>query len=468
MPRSPIRLFCALLSLGLLPAAPTNAQAQQKFPYQAVVIGDNVEVRSGPGSRYYVTSVAARNEPVVVRRHDHGGWYMVEPPRGNFSLIEASQVKKLSGDRGIVQPTSDPTARVKVRVGSLLTGDHSIYARELSQGDEVLILGEQIVQSETGAVPMLKIAPPAQEFRWIKGEFLAPTNSQVKQLANVDPYQIPVEHRERLITQGLLPVHHETPALTESPVQVAASEPPVKPSAPVISLNSAFEQLTEVDRRYREMAALPPEQWQLDEIEADYQRLKRDGNPTIAALVDQRLPGLAQRQKVASHTRNISQTIAAASQRDAELLAQAGNPVATAMNIPATNPYAGSAAAPQLAMSVPGPVFNATQGLAGPVPTPLVENGPQPAPSATADPVTPQLSGAGIVTQVSGPPGMPAYALIAPGGKFLAFLEPAGPQADLKNWIGREAGLVGQRKKNPSLDSDVITVQKILPVSLTK
>lgn len=471
MPLS-LRISCVVLCLPLLSSL---ALAQQKFPYDALIIGDKVEVRSGPGARYYVTSLVNRNDPVKVRRHDHGGWYMIEPPRGSFSLIEAGQVKRLSGERGIVQPTSDPNATVKVRVGSTVSGEFAIYARELAQGDEVVILGEQVVQTETGPLQMLKIVPPSQEFRWIKGEYLAPVSQQIKEIASSDPYQIPVEHRQRLLDQGLLPAKFEMQS--DAPVIVAEVKPPVeeKPAAKVVvnttPLSVAYEQLANLDRRYRDMVSLPPEQWQLDGIEAEYRQLRDGGNATIVSMVEQRLPGVTQRKNFAAQARDIVHTMTAATERDAQLLAQQHTGVvaqslpapAVGMNIPAPSPYN---TAPQVAQSVPGPIFNGTGGaLAAPaapdavpaLPRPHAETSPQ------------KYSGAGIVTEVTGGvPGMPSFALIHPNGKFLTFLEPASPSVDLKSWIGKEAGMVGARKANANLGSDVITVEKAVAVSLTK
>ncbi len=71
-------------ALGLLLiayASETRASAP-KFPYDAVVQADDVEVRSGPGTHYYATGVLKKSDTVTVHRHDPGGWFMVSRPRG--------------------------------------------------------------------------------------------------------------------------------------------------------------------------------------------------------------------------------------------------------------------------------------------------------------------------------------------------------------------------------------------------
>jgi hypothetical protein len=84
--------------------------------------------------------------------------------------------------------------------------------------------------------------------------------------------------------------------------------------------------------------------------------------------------------------------------------------------------------------------------------------------SAVGGQVAPRLNGAGIL-RPSGVPGAPPFALISPDGRFLAFVEPT-QGVSIEGWIGKPAGLIGQRIFAPALGSDLIRVQRIVPVSL--
>ena len=70
------------------------AQASRTFPYDAVVVDDEVYARSGPGKQYYPTSRFRKGDPVSVVRQDPGGWFMIEPPLGSFSWVRTEFVRR--------------------------------------------------------------------------------------------------------------------------------------------------------------------------------------------------------------------------------------------------------------------------------------------------------------------------------------------------------------------------------------
>jgi len=76
------------------------------------------------------------------------------------------------------------------------------------------------------------------------------------------------------------------------------------------------------------------------------------------------------------------------------------------------------------------------------------------------------FDGAGIIER-SSRRGTPAYALLAPNGRLLAYL--AVPQGvDIEAWRQREAGVVGRRQFDPRLGADVIEVTGLSPVRLLR
>ena len=127
-----MRAFQFLLPVLLLTAIPALGQVSQ-FPYDATVQASNISVRCGPGQNYYATGTVTDGDRVTVHRHDPGGWYMIAPPTGSFSWIDADLVVKNGSDRGIVQVPplgSGQQARAVVHVGSQLGDDHTVLSLE--------------------------------------------------------------------------------------------------------------------------------------------------------------------------------------------------------------------------------------------------------------------------------------------------------------------------------------------------
>jgi hypothetical protein len=420
--------------------------AEQQFPYQAVVVAEQAEVRCGPGSQFYVTSMARQNEQVTVHRHDHGGWYMIAPPQGSFSWIEADCVKQTGANRGVVSiaPESGHPPRAIVRIGSRVSNERSYYGRELSNGDEVTILGEKTFSEAGHNVRMLMIAPPAQEFRWMKGELLVPRNHQIQQQIAVDPYQIPTEHRQRLA--AMRPPEEPAP-LPANPDPKAPTEGLQAPPVPMVNA-ADFDRLNEIDKRYAEMMQQEPAHWDLDSIEQAYRELAEKGTPKIRMLAEHRLGLISERQELASHYQNFVRVAAETSQRDSQLLAQRADYEAPAA-------MEGSDSSPGILLA-PDP---STRELNASPAT-------QPASESPAG-VVPQLNGAGIVQRVSSPLGASRFVLLAPDGRLLAYLE-AAEGVSLDQWIGRPAGLIGHRHKGGEGEVDQIRVQNLVPVQLAR
>lgn len=413
-----MRCFCVAIAFSLGVLASLNA-AEQKFPYQATVIAEKVEVRCGPGLNFYVTSLLKPNDVVTVHRHDHGGWFMIAPPKGSISWIDASLVKRTNGDRGTVQvaPQDGRPARAIVRIGSTVSDDHSYYGRELSNGDEVTILGEQTLNTARGPVKMFKIVPPAQEFRWLKGEFLVPLDDRVRQQIAQDPYQIPAEHRPAFLTQK----QQQENIAQQQRQQVSAAR------------KSLYDRLDAIDQKYAAMMQLEPAKWKLDQLEAEYRQLEREDDAAIRALVQKRIDVLDRRREILSHYQNFVRVSAESARRDQELVTlQLG-----------------------LQREIPGGeiAFPGTNDPRG-----------RSVPEEDAS-VAPRLNGAGIVQVVNNIPGSPQYGLIAPDGRLLALLE-AAEGISLRQWIGKPAGIIGNRQFEPQYGAELIRVQRIVPIQL--
>lgn len=508
-------LFRLLLGLSLL-CGSTLAQpvaAAPECPYEATVRTTEVEVRSGPGQRYYVTGRLAQNDRVTVVRHDPGGWYMIAPPAGSFSYIETALVRRTGDGSGIVElPAIDsPDApRAIVRIGSEFSQDHSYYGRELSHGDSVQILGETTLTTERGPERMFKIAPPQLEYRWAKGDYLVAVGEESPAPAVTGLFGQPIEvGTPSTPPSPLAATPLPAPPRTEADPFAVPFRPGVAPSAatttavapsaaaplpaprgrPMAAPAGAKEALSQLDLRYIEVFRQTPEHWDLDNLIGEYQSLRLHADTEMTEQIDDRLSALESRRQIWNDYQDFVKLSAETTQRDAELQAmQAGaiqpasfDPAAAeaggVMTIPTTeSPVEGPALPhlPQLPLSdapttdVTSPPGFGAGGVAPPVTSIPATAEPASIPPPRTNPgAIPQLDGAGIVQRVpSGRPGQFLHVLADPRGRVLAVLQ-APPGLNLDSYVGRSLGVVGQRSHDARLRSDVIQVRQILPVQLT-
>lgn len=440
-------------ALGLLLiayASETRASAP-KFPYDAVVQADDVEVRSGPGTHYYATGVLKKSDAVTVHRHDPGGWFMVSPPPGSFSYIDARLIQR-QGDRGVVQivPNEDGSLpRAIVRIGSQLGDDHKFYGRQLTNGDQVQVLGERTLTTDRGAVTMLMIAPPQREYRWVKGDFVIAADPSIREQKASDPYADP------LVETGVrLPPPPEAPPILSAPalpaVAEATPEPLSAPSREVKSSDAVDEssvasarlRMREIDGRYVDMVAKPPAEWDIIGIEEGYRAVIRSlpsGDPLVESL-ENRISALAERRKIQEEFQEFVALTSATSQRDAELAARQASPVVPQAGPIPTNPTAGMTTdpsgtplfSPELLGNAPNGQPSFTDGANGPaLPVPGVispastMNGPSIVTnSPDVMPVTPRgAAGPLVPTPASLVP--PAPGVATPGPTSMSFGGPA-------------------------------------------
>ncbi|MGA2063443.1 MAG: SH3 domain-containing protein [Thermoguttaceae bacterium] len=167
-----MRWSLAAVVLGVV-AAPAAA-AETTFPYKAVIITDNVYVRSGPGENYYPTDRLKAGQQVEVYRNDAGGWCAIRPPAGSFSWVAGRDL----------EVNKDNLARVienhaAARVGSRFSDIREVIQVRLNRGEAVEVLGAKPSgpAPSAAAETWYKIAPPSGEFRWVDGKHVAADNS---------------------------------------------------------------------------------------------------------------------------------------------------------------------------------------------------------------------------------------------------------------------------------------------------
>ncbi len=136
-----------------------------EFPYTAIVLANETEIRSGPGKTHYATMEVSKGKTVEVYRHDPGGWCAIRPPAESFSLIPAEALKLVGP--GVGQVLEDGTqAWVGTSLGPV---DHPLWQLKLKRGETVAVLGELSWPNPEGhSTIWYQVRPPAGEFRWIK------------------------------------------------------------------------------------------------------------------------------------------------------------------------------------------------------------------------------------------------------------------------------------------------------------
>lgn len=395
---------------------------ERSFPYEAVVQTDGVQIRSGNGTKFYGTGKLKRGDRVTVIRHDPGGWFVIEPSAGSFSLIPSQNVTRSPVDpaRGVVaNPTGKPIA---VRVGSEISNDFGVMQRQLVPGDEVEILGERLLPGDKGAAQKwLLIKPPAREYRWITGQSVVAASQLEKAVTinsiNQSEPRRPTERSPKPIVVLQVSGTYDEPKPAAKPQQSSKRK-----SGNTWSLNGLTPEelaaeraaLEELERRYLAIKEQPSERWDFGTLPDEYLELRDHvRHPAIQRKIDLRLRDLVADERFRDANADFLRITTVAAQREAQLLA-------------------------------------------------VQEQLEQ------AQKSQPVFDGAGIVQLAAdATPQAPRFVLLAPDGRVLAHLQPE-PGVELAPWVGREAGLTGRRSHQAALATDVIQVQRLSAVKLQR
>ena len=142
-----------------------NDVNEPSFPYVAEITGDNVNIRSGPGTNYYSCGKLYKGDRVEVVSEQFG-WSRIVPPAGSFSWISMQYVSVNLDDPTIGVITGDG---VRVYAGSdYVEPMHSTSEQlKLNRGDTVKLLGEE-------KDDYYKIAPPRGAYLWVSSQYTRP------------------------------------------------------------------------------------------------------------------------------------------------------------------------------------------------------------------------------------------------------------------------------------------------------
>lgn len=466
-------LTLCLVGVGM----PLAFAQDRKFPYEALVDVDEEFVRSGNGTKFYPTGKLSRGATVTVHHHDPGGWAAIMPPPGSFSWVRADYVQRLDKSRGTLTSNN-----VIVHIGSTLGDDRNVYFRTLSKGDVVEVLGEKEMLSESGPVVMYKIKPPPREYRWIAIKALVPSAS-LKAGPGSKPLRQPAAPQPN-ITGPIAQNEQPLPTIDGDPFAPIELQPPVTNTSTSSGLTRATtseltksvaevvdplrQRFDELDQKLREMVAEEPQSWNLTPIEQGLLQLdKQVTNPGLHGQIAFRLRQIKKYQKIQQDFANFYKLTSETKQRDAQLLTlqqkteeqlrqlEAGSPTSPSPSSPSNAPLPTPTQPAKPPTGVPS---TSPTGMTAPVPPP---SSPGPKPVAAG---APKFDGAGIV-QRSKAPGKPAYCIVAPDGKLLAYLQP--PEGlDLAPFVDFAMGIIGARAFDAGLQADVIQVREMQPVQL--
>ena len=145
--------------------AEANALNLPAFPFLAEITGDDVYVRSGPGTQYYNCGKARKDEKVKVVGNKFS-WLQIVAPTGSYSWISKQYVQ--------IDPQNNTSGTVIGEAVRVYAGSDEVQPMhstsmqvKLNKGDKVTIVGEE----KDG---YCKIAPPEGAYLWVSSQHAKP------------------------------------------------------------------------------------------------------------------------------------------------------------------------------------------------------------------------------------------------------------------------------------------------------
>jgi len=148
-----------------------NAPYAMAFPYLAEIIGDDINMRSGPGTNYYACAKLYKGDKVRVTG-SQSGWSRIAPPAGSYSWISMRCVGiNLSNlTEGLI--TGDGVC-VYAGADDVLPMHSTSEQVTLKRGDKVKLMREE-------KDDYYKIVPPEGACLWISTQYIKPLAPEEK------------------------------------------------------------------------------------------------------------------------------------------------------------------------------------------------------------------------------------------------------------------------------------------------
>jgi len=165
-------LLACLISIGFAQQSGGSKEVDtSSFPYTAEITGNDVYVRSGPGTNFYHCGKLNAGDKVKVVDKQFS-WSRIVPPAGSFSWISMQYVKIDPRDAAVGTVTGD---NVRVYAGSEYV--KPLYSTtlqgKLGKGEKVKLLGEQLDD-------YYKIAAPPFAYLWVSTQLTKPVPEPVE------------------------------------------------------------------------------------------------------------------------------------------------------------------------------------------------------------------------------------------------------------------------------------------------
>ncbi len=164
-------ILCASLTVIALPLDAQNSSTTTSFPYIGQIIGDSVNVRSGPGTNYYSCGKLSRLDMVKVVGQRFS-WSRIVPPKESFSWI-SSKFVTIDANNPNIGSISGNGVRVYAGSNTIKPMHSTTVQTKLNKDRQVTLFGEQI-----GGY--YKIIPPKEAYLWVSTPFIKHTKQSSK------------------------------------------------------------------------------------------------------------------------------------------------------------------------------------------------------------------------------------------------------------------------------------------------
>ena len=226
-------ILACLVSIGFAQQSGTAPGGSQEvdtssFPYTAEITGEDVYVRSGPGTNFYHCGKLKTGDKVKVVGKQFS-WSRIVPPAGSFSWISMQYVTINPADPKVGTVTGD---NVRVYAGSDYV--KPLYSTtlqgKLSKGEKVKLSGEQLDD-------YYKIAAPPFAYLWVSTNFTKAIPEPVIKAPPVAPIPTPIPTPSPVETK----VEPNEPDDANATVVVVPA--PVAPKSPLEKYRELQEQV---------------------------------------------------------------------------------------------------------------------------------------------------------------------------------------------------------------------------------
>lgn len=221
-----------------------NAAQGQAVPYQGMVVGTNVYVRSGPSTGSYPVTKLSEPATVTVVEKVSEEWLAIQPVRGCYGVISAQYVQV--DETGKIGTITGDAVLVRA-AGELRTRDFDTPLGRRNRGDRVRLIGR--VVGADGRVEWYVIKPPSDMRFYISAQFVRPIGGET-------PPAAPTE------TPSAVPSAAETPP-AETPVPAA---PTAAVSSPVREELAALRAIRALEKDLIAESAKPIDQRNFNDI----------------------------------------------------------------------------------------------------------------------------------------------------------------------------------------------------------